>query len=486
MPVENLPSKAKALYEEVYKQSRDNGDSEEVAAKKAWAAVKRGWEQNEDGDWVKKKSSVFADFSMAITKVSYDEDMNEMRFRATASDTGLDYYGERMSEELFDSFVGRIKEGNQIGEVYLSALGEKGWDGGMPYLSISHYKSGVEGKNIPGDVLEVFRDGNRLKAKGTFRNTELGKTVFEAIKKDLNGESELEPIRISIGFIDFGHTHGENESFERKSIRDYCEFCKEGAGNKVYTDGQLVHLAFTRIPANERTSVEVERMAKTQKDDAVTIVGEAQADELEVNKSKADADILVEKEVKEDEPVQEEVKEPEATEEVAEETSDEQVAEVEAPAVEEVQEPEEVVEEPVQEPDSLDKAYSKLRSAIEANLTLDAEKGLQAVQPVFESFGETIKAMFEEKQAPEVEMSKALASVASLVKELSEEVQTLRAELRSVKQQEKTPVADTKVTSVPQPVRLLDQRSIKEVMANSEGAVVNKPQSISDIVKKFV
>jgi hypothetical protein len=49
-----LSGEGKALWEKVYNSSKQKGDSEETAAKKAWAAVKNaGWHQKK-GDWVKK------------------------------------------------------------------------------------------------------------------------------------------------------------------------------------------------------------------------------------------------------------------------------------------------------------------------------------------------------------------------------------------------------------------------------------------------
>jgi len=49
-----LPSAAQTIWRNVFNQSIANGDTEEVARKKAWAAVKKGYKKNKDGDWVKK------------------------------------------------------------------------------------------------------------------------------------------------------------------------------------------------------------------------------------------------------------------------------------------------------------------------------------------------------------------------------------------------------------------------------------------------
>lgn len=55
----NLPAEAKKIWESVYKEAKDGGDSEENAAKKAWGAVKRsGWTQGKDEKWVQKNYAI--------------------------------------------------------------------------------------------------------------------------------------------------------------------------------------------------------------------------------------------------------------------------------------------------------------------------------------------------------------------------------------------------------------------------------------------
>jgi hypothetical protein len=248
--------------------------------------------------------SIVAEFSMHICKASYDKATNTMRWRMTASDTQEDVFGEKMSLQLFKDFVERIEDNASVPFEFKSALREKsGWDGGMPYLSIAHYKSGQDESNVPGDVTSIYLDGDRLKAKGTFRDTELGRTVFKSIKEDIAGTSTFEnKVRVSIGFLDFSHSHGDFV-FNRRSLEDVCPMCEKRQGDKTYLEGQLVHLAFTRIPANERTDVSLEEklMAdeiKTKAEDAESIVGKNLAEALEVNKSAAD--VLV---IKSEEPV---------------------------------------------------------------------------------------------------------------------------------------------------------------------------------------
>lgn len=237
-----------------------------------------------------------SEFSFVITKVSVDKSaQGAMRWRATASDTALDLSGERMSISLFDDFIRRINENVELPEEYLKVLesfGERSWKGGMPYLSIAHYKSGTNFSNVPGVPEKIYRDGNRLKAVGTLFDTPLGRAVFKSLCDDLYSPNPKfnDKIRISIGFVDYEHAHigkGENSSdyvFTRNGINDKCELCAEGIGGKEYRKGQLVHLAMTRLPVNPRTDMEVDKsmngQIRTMKDDAESIVGDL-ADTLE-------------------------------------------------------------------------------------------------------------------------------------------------------------------------------------------------------------
>lgn len=54
-----LPSEAQTVWREVFNERLAAGDSEEVARRKAWAAVKNGWKKPEGGgQWVKKRDSL--------------------------------------------------------------------------------------------------------------------------------------------------------------------------------------------------------------------------------------------------------------------------------------------------------------------------------------------------------------------------------------------------------------------------------------------
>jgi hypothetical protein len=154
-------------------------------------------------------------------------------------------------------------------------------------LGVSHYPS-LAGKGEAGATDRMYIDGNRFKIAGTFLAEPLGKALFEAVR----GEQQLikrnearpeQPIRISAGWWDLAHKHGDF-IFERKSLFDVCPMCEQGAGGKVYLKGQLDHFAATRVPINPRTPLTLEEKAMTKttrKADAASIIGEELAEELE-------------------------------------------------------------------------------------------------------------------------------------------------------------------------------------------------------------
>jgi hypothetical protein len=159
----------------------------------------------------------------------------------------------------------------------------------MPYLSISHY-SDLEGKAVPGMVDAVYIDGDCQKAcfksKGTFSDTPIGRAAFEAVRDNPN-QPEDNKVRVSIGFLDWAHVHKSNNyKFMREDVDDICPECwkemlKGKSKGKIYLAGQLVHEALTRVPANKRTEMEVDKSMTTRKEDASTIIGEELAEKLE-------------------------------------------------------------------------------------------------------------------------------------------------------------------------------------------------------------
>jgi len=278
--VKNLPPDQQTKWRKIFNAAydgtcKDEGDRrDECAARVAWSQIDEKY---------KGKSSPVARFSMAITKASLDEATGEMRWVASASDTDEDSYGDNMSLELFQDFIRRIEENEPAPEEFRSEF----WQGGKPYLSISHYPD-LNGKAVPGVIDTVYVDGKFFKSKGRFFDTPLGRACFNAIRED-KGKAPDEKVRISIAFLDWKHQHKSpgNFTFTRKSTTDICPECLREliagkSDGKIFLSGQLIHEAMTRVPVNTRTSMEVDlSMAKTRKEDAESIIGEELAEELE-------------------------------------------------------------------------------------------------------------------------------------------------------------------------------------------------------------
>lgn len=355
---------------------------------------------------------VIQEFSMLVSKATlYD---GVMRWSAVNSDTDWDLYGERMSLELYKSMISKIKYKEPPPPAFAELLTSDYWSGGMPYLSIAHYSDG-NGRAVPGEVKELFIDGNQLKARGTLNDSPLGRAVWKSLKEDeINYKANLDAdrIRISIAFLDLAHKHGENgQTFMRKSFADKCPACLRGVGEKVYLDGYLVHLALTRVPVNPRTIMEAEdTMAKkskpeTKKQDALSVLGgdEQLADEVVAASLEMKSEVLVEMSL----PAPDEE---ETTFEVTKSALDDLVASMvtEAMAKKKLEEDEEVEEGEEYEKKkvvgkksdipvpitksalelSVDKLYTMVDTVIGRAGT--AEDKLQEIQPVLAEVGQAI------------------------------------------------------------------------------------------------
>lgn len=308
MPVGNLPSEAKKLYESVYKQYRDKGMSEEEAAKRAWGAVKNaGYSKGEDGKWHKKAD--LSEFSLVMLSVGINKDTGDRYWKASTSDILPDSYNDEMSLTLYESFLNKIENGILPPEQYRS----EAWEGGMPYVSVAHYRE----HSIAGDTDNVYVDGDVLKARGTFRNTPVGLACFNALCDDLYGQKKAQDrIRVSIAFLDYKHQHKSTGFvFERSETNEVCPEClkekKSGTRpGRIFLDGLLIHFAMTRVPVNKRTLMEVEKSMTTKKEDAASIVGKALAEEIEEKEGMISRSELVEK--SDEEPTEEVEKSDEA------------------------------------------------------------------------------------------------------------------------------------------------------------------------------
>jgi hypothetical protein len=380
-----------------------------------------------------------SELSMYVVKANIKD--GEMRLRMTSSDTGKDAYEEAMSTELFDDFLAHIRDEDEIPEAFKSVIAEETWDGGMPYVSIAHYKSGKDGVNIPGVVKSIYRDGKVLKATAVLHDTPLGRAVFKSLQKDLV-EKRDDKVRVSIGFLDLSHSHGDKYTFVRKALGDKCPLCKEGVGDKIYKKGHLVHLALTRVPANPRTDVEVEKSMTTKREDAESIIEDEEVIKGLDLKSQAE-DVLV---IKSDNPDDEQAEDKKKKKKDGKEEMmmDESIAEntVVSPVSETVT----ITPAPVYEPTPVEKSFAVLKSKIEAikSQGLVGEAALAAIQTDFDQIGEVIKAEFTPKPSPEAEAQKSLeTTLRSLLNEMlpqilgqtvapiQSQIETLQGELRA-------------------------------------------------------
>ena len=460
MQFEGMPEEAEKLWDRGYQQAlkRYDGD-EERASKVAFSALEAaGWSKDEDGNWNKK--AVLNELSLTIKKASYDADTNERRWRAETSDTGEDVRGDNMTLELFSDFTRRIEANEKAPYSHRSDF----WSGGMPYVSISHYPD-YSGDGVPGEVRAVYVDGNFLKAKGLFDDTPLGTACWDAICKDLQDDDLENKIRVSIGFLDYAHTHKESGyEFERKTLDDMCPECFlsmfTGENEaREFTKGQLVHLALTRIPANQRTDInpdmEVRSMA-TQKEDAASIVGEEQAEELDSKQTsipeEAKSEALIVK---------------------TDEVEDAILIEMRS-MLEKLSE----VEEVEVEPHILDNQFEAFRASYDEVFNSEAshEDKLKAIQEPFNVFGqaiiETIKGESEDVEpSPQDEA----------IKTLSETVGGLEAKLDLLlaqKQEYKAPEQATQRRSI------TGAEAVPALM-NAE-VRSNKPMTIEQIARQSV
>ena len=467
--------------------------------------------------------NLLSELSLAITKVSVDKaEGGVMRWLAVASDVFPDLYTEKMSSELFDDFVGRIETKSQVPEPFNKILDE-GWAGGMPYISISHYKSGTGSKNVPGMPEKIYRDGDRLKAVGTLHDNPLGHAVFKSLCEDLYTEKakDVGKIRISIGFLDLEHKHlGEGTSpdflFTRSNLTDSCPMCQEGIGNKVYTKGQLVHLALTRVPVNPRTDMEVDKAMgiKTKLDDAESIVGKELSETLEEKSLvqsdaiviKADSESIEEKAKKAVEPAEDESKESAAEDMPAAEAAemkkeadmkkkkDAMMGKAKIAADKQSEEltydePDEDKREqrrnrPAGERSMLENSFESLEAKIVEMKSqgVPAETALREIQPLFSAFGEQVKKSFD-VPTPSTEASSELSVLTAAVKSLAESMSTFQ-------QSVSTDIATLRaqvVTKATQNLNAPEPRSIAAGVVRSMPAQQrdpNTPLSIQEIAMR--
>ena len=435
------------------------------------------------------ENAPLVELSLYISKVSVDKaNGGVMRWRAVASDTAPDLYREMMSNELYDDFIARIKSGAKVPTPFDAILNEE-WNGGMPYISISHYKSGTGMKNVPGIPDSIYRDGDKLKATGVLYDNPMGHAVFKSLCDDLYTEKAHKDgkIRISIGFLDLEHKHlGEGNIpdflFTRSGLDDKCPKCLEGIGNKVYTKGQLVHLALTRVPVNPRTDMEASKsMAiETKLDDAESIIGKELSEALEEKSLVASDAIVIKSDSESTEVEKAKVVEDETSKEDAKEDSAEMKKEPMMKGKSELVERKKVATDatsedltyeeddeekrqarrntPAGEKSMLEKSFVSLEAKIVElkSQGIPAESALREIQPLFSAFGEEVKKSFETAPTAPVDAnSSAVSELINAVKSLTENMstfqQTVSTELATLKAQVSTKSVVTQKSGIPEP-----------------------------------
>lgn len=445
------------------------------------------------------KDSV-AELSMYISKASSQD--GSMRWQAVNSDTSPDLYNERMSLELYKSMLGYIKNGTPPPEPYRSRVCSDYWCGGMPYLSIAHYPD-LGGMAVPGEPLELYVEGDKLKAKGVLYDSKLGQAVWKSLKLDEQKPND-DKIRISIAFLDLVHKHGDNgEPYKRLSTDQPCKECMAGVGDKIYLDGYLVHLALTRVPVNMRTIMELRSMAKkTRKDDALSIVGDedvvkaidtqaAIENKSDILVEMSDAEVEVEEAVVEDSTMMDKKKSGKMTEEDESSMVDTMDAEEGTESdhnskkkVKKSLTEEDVVElvksmlpktdtmspEPVAEKSALDKTVDNLFTVVDKAVKMDADLNtkLDIITPVMQDLGSQIS-----------EIVKSSVSTARVVAD--------NVDIPTKLILEKIGQLGDNITALTNDVALLKSQAITSQQANDNTARVPRPRSLApDTVRSVV
>lgn len=271
--IKNMPKGAQKIWIATFNANIDKG--EEAANKIAYAAIKNKYYQDKDGNWKEKmeilekiyvetyRNCISANFEpeitklvakyavlnymkngqaidildLFITKASFVDDKMTIAF--TASDTESDTFSERMSLQLFKSFVEEFTRGHGV------------------YISLAHYPDFEDKSGDLGKVTLLYIDGNKLKGKAEFYDKPISVSAFNSIRKDRRDNVDPNKrIRISIGFYDKMHKHGDY-TWKYAGYGSQCLRCSMGdRDNKIYLSGSLSHCALTRVPANKRAEID--------------------------------------------------------------------------------------------------------------------------------------------------------------------------------------------------------------------------------------
>ena len=269
--VQKLPKHGREIFTSAFNSAWDSYDPDESAQDSqegyamavAWAAVKKVYKQNEDGEWV-ERSFQLGSYEGVLTRVASRDGV--VTWRTTCSDDGVDVYATRMTTELHDDFIRRAQVR------------------GLPWLTIGHYNQLAR----IGRATKLYRDGRRLKAEGVFFTSD-----------ELARQQGLEPddLTIKLATAAAAASLAEQGTMPRlRKIRTSIGFEPLGAvtedlGVVGYTRGYLPEITMTTHPANSRVNfgAQEQRSGDMTKRispefmafDAGTIVGEELAGELD-------------------------------------------------------------------------------------------------------------------------------------------------------------------------------------------------------------
>lgn len=193
-------------------------------------------------------------FPMRITKATMRD--GGMYWQGVVTDDDWDEQDERLSLSIFRDFKHRLDAQRQKADYQ------------PPFISLSHYDRMDDGSGEIGIVEDAWTHGRVFKSEGWFNDTRLGRRCFEVVEDELEqikaGEKISDPVRFSIAF--------------------YPRQIAEQDNRRVYLKGIFDHVALTRVPVNPRTGftevMELKSMT-THKEDALSIVGEDYADDVD-------------------------------------------------------------------------------------------------------------------------------------------------------------------------------------------------------------
>jgi len=190
MPTGNLPASAKAIWEEVYSQRKKKGDSEESAAKQAWAAVKNaGWSKKQD-KWVKAEK-----YGLAFEDMTPYQPLGPNLFRKMICPVGqwswINLWGEVEPLEITPQRIASWQENFQKGNPakITVPIGHAGFDDA---LKNTGYVRGIEYDDKPVQTATHFWEKGGAYALIEFTDSEAARKAAEGSIPDVSISIDLD------------------------------------------------------------------------------------------------------------------------------------------------------------------------------------------------------------------------------------------------------------------------------------------------------